>query len=1159
MSGNPRVTTKTRFVWSCLLSFLGWEDYAKLIAKDPNRVTGDPPTTCDEMLDLLSNYVHLPRPRRNEVLKILESLRDMSTKLIVGEHFWNEDIFPRVPLTDGVMDDSSHIAEKQEDYLCAICAYLLRSYCTLRTASTNDGMDYGGAQIALKDLVQADMLLNMLCRHTNPSVPEIAGIPPLLCKEYAEKLEHYLKGTIEVFRGNVHFKLRNRKRAERHYKRGKERFQDPKQWDKLLKSIEEGNPGSVDPRFQYLVSPTLAKTKFELSKICLDEGLFLAALVWQLAALRDLTLVACYLKPEGGLCGETERQTLQRTCDHINYVMEKLRICQDQPFFPKKDVQAWFGGGEEYGECTKQFDPGVFSGLPFHSSHTYYVSDILSRIAFVLVLLRISSLDAKREKYGLDHITRILNIATNLLELKEWSNHNSSRPSNPWAIWGRMLLPTNDDELNKVAIGDLFDSTPERLLALHVLHSFTRNKADLDKNGDELVDLASRLGRKCMQYIDNVVTIPQQTSQHLMREGYKGRTKKLRETHNGGALNKLAVLRRWQSYNPKVPHPRSMDIRGGGLFLHWYGKGIVIDPGYNFVQNFYDQGYSLEDIDAVVLTHAHPDHDDELSTILTLLAEWNEFWTNNCGTHQPKKIDLFVNEASFRNFDVWVHAEKVVVANIYTLQTNIWDKGEQNPSNFRQRRKNQRLFLREKGGQKGDGKYYMDIEVIPAWHDELIDKRTAVGVVFNLFTPEWADSSTYEPLKVGVTGDTKYFASTQSNGSELSAFYEDCDVVVAHLGDIRLREVGTILRSKGGDAKKHIEPGAYEFPLKSFTIAFLGLNDDGEFDKELDRTKVQTYMRLVTNLDLVDIKDLEGWHLPENQTLEIEDLKGNLLKTPPLQNLRQFVQYLLHPESTVLKELLTYRVNVRYMYSEKGKEQPTSRRMTLGDWRKATRNLMHESGRRHYSNPAMVLLRDTYPDLEAMKVKHILAGAIQILCDSALRYFEPKYHLGLRGLKRIHDAMIEERKPGSDPLADYKKPKNPSRVLVIGELPEELGSYRHHIARELSQRKSNNGKVACLTGDIGLTIGLETKGVTFAGNANKTDCTVAVRCSLCNFNNEFVTGDTKSKRVYHYHPPIDIQETVLVREGNSMVYLCKSHHASTPIEQPIFFPNYIEL
>ena len=108
----------------------------------------------------------------------------------------------------------------------------------------------------------------------------------------------------------------------------------------------------------------------------------------------------------------------------------------------------------------------------------------------------------------------------------------------------------------------------------------------------------NQIGSYSIESIENIIKIPRIIHSILTRRGYRYRAQKIAD----GPVNKLVILRRWQSYNPSVPRPDRENIPGGGYFLLWEGKGIVIDPGYNFIQNFYDQGFSLEDIDAIVIT-----------------------------------------------------------------------------------------------------------------------------------------------------------------------------------------------------------------------------------------------------------------------------------------------------------------------------------------------------------------------------------------------------------------------------------------------------------------------------------------------------------------------------------------------------------------------------
>jgi len=85
-----------------------------------------------------------------------------------------------------------------------------------------------------------------------------------------------------------------------------------------------------------------------------------------------------------------------------------------------------------------------------------------------------------------------------------------------------------------------------------------------------------------------------------------------------GFFSFLSVLRKWNSYTPILPSKKG-DNKGGGYFLYHRGKGIVIDPGFNFIENFYQEGFKVADIDAVLISHAHNDHTVDLESILTLV------------------------------------------------------------------------------------------------------------------------------------------------------------------------------------------------------------------------------------------------------------------------------------------------------------------------------------------------------------------------------------------------------------------------------------------------------------------------------------------------------------------------------------------------------------
>lgn len=201
------------------------------------------------------------------------------------------------------------------------------------------------------------------------------------------------------------------------------------------------------------------------------------------------------------------------------------------------------------------------------------------------------------------------------------------------------------------------------------------------------------------------------------------------------ATNFLIVLRRWNSFTPKIPN-RGVEKRGGGYFLVWKGKGIVIDPGFDFMDNFDGEGYSIRDIDAIILTHAHTDHTADLESMLNLLYELSD----RAGSEY--NVDLFMNIGTVNKFIGWVSRLKGV-GNKVSL--NAGDS------------------IKPKG-------YDWVLNVKSARHHEIIGDD-AVGLVLELY------EGSKVALKLGFTGDTGWSSSIQNQ-------YRGCKLLVLHLGSI---------------------------------------------------------------------------------------------------------------------------------------------------------------------------------------------------------------------------------------------------------------------------------------------------------------------------------------------------------------------------------------
>lgn len=118
----------------------------------------------------------------------------------------------------------------------------------------------------------------------------------------------------------------------------------------------------------------------------------------------------------------------------------------------------------------------------------------------------------------------------------------------------------------------------------------------------------------------------------------------------------LICMRRYSSAFPLLPRPSAFRAHGGGYLvrLHPFWTppdpagaepaedakpaepakrrsagppdpiGVVVDPGPDFIENLYRTGFSLSDIDMIVVTHDHVDHLNSLESLLSLLNYRND-------------------------------------------------------------------------------------------------------------------------------------------------------------------------------------------------------------------------------------------------------------------------------------------------------------------------------------------------------------------------------------------------------------------------------------------------------------------------------------------------------------------------------------------------------
>lgn len=118
--------------------------------------------------------------------------------------------------------------------------------------------------------------------------------------------------------------------------------------------------------------------------------------------------------------------------------------------------------------------------------------------------------------------------------------------------------------------------------------------------------------------------------------------------------NALFILNGWDKSLPFEIDPQlSPNTQGlilteqtrrstGGVFLRWNGKGVVINPGAGFLNHFHEQGFSLQDIHAVVVTSDHFSAYADIKEICELNNKLNKL------SGQLQIIHYYLNQKAFQ-------------------------------------------------------------------------------------------------------------------------------------------------------------------------------------------------------------------------------------------------------------------------------------------------------------------------------------------------------------------------------------------------------------------------------------------------------------------------------------------------------------------------------
>jgi ribonuclease BN (tRNA processing enzyme)/tetratricopeptide (TPR) repeat protein len=261
-------------------------------------------------------------------------------------------------------------------------------------------------------------------------------------------------------------------------------------------------------------------------------------------------------------------------------------------------------------------------------------------------------------------------------------------------------------------------------------------------------------------------------------------------------------LQRWNSSSPAKGYSV-----GGGYLLYHLNKdrevdlGIVIDPGFDFVRNLFHSGFSLDDIDIVLISHAHVDHIRDFESIVTLIYELGKKKKRERRVHvilslgTYERLEHIIESPGFRYFiepyiiDIDREIDEDYFENLGDKTGAVNFSFEPVPGKKKglsHRIERFRAILPE---DEGAGGYWVRIMPTRAYHNDHTDYSDSFGFLIKL-----KDSLKGEEITFGNTGDTKWVypdmlvQDNEHKFEDIAEQYKDCDALIVHLGSLVKRD-----------------------------------------------------------------------------------------------------------------------------------------------------------------------------------------------------------------------------------------------------------------------------------------------------------------------------------------------------------------------------------
>ena len=288
--------------------------------------------------------------------------------------------------------------------------------------------------------------------------------------------------------------------------------------------------------------------------------------------------------------------------------------------------------------------------------------------------------------------------------------------------------------------------------------------------------------------------------------------------------DKFLCLKGFSSSTPTIYSGAfDSECAGGGLYLNYNGIGIVIDPGLGFVNLMHKQGIYINNIDVVIITHDHIDHNADAKVIASLLYD-----LNNYNERKGKIVkEVFELETPKEHEITWIvdNNSKSVLRKSVKKIISLGD-------------------YVDKKKQLISGNKDIKLSAIRTKHIKGSDESYGIRLFLN-----------YERmLSIGYTSDTAYFP-------ELSDFFAKSDILVFNVSDIYKKDVKGI-RDKHSHLGYNGSVKLLKSAMPQLAVASEFCCTNGDFRMGFINT-ISSEMSRIPDIDIIPGEIGFGISLPE--------------------------------------------------------------------------------------------------------------------------------------------------------------------------------------------------------------------------------------------------------------------------------------------------------